>query len=142
MGRTITHMRTAIPTLMLLAGFTLCVASAVHFGVPIPLGVVTVSDPFAGAAVPELILGIVMLASGLAATARVQGAWLIAIVSTGFSLLLTLYGTSITVGSADWGDVSYHAVLLTVLGVILVLLVAARRGQARRGAVASARGGH
>jgi hypothetical protein len=117
---------------MFMAGITLCIASAIHFGLPIPLGVLTIHDPFAGAAIPELILGVIMLGGGAFATRNGASSWPVALACTGFTLLLTLYGTSITVASADWGDVVYHAALLTLLGTILGLLITKRRAQVAR----------
>jgi|SRR5579872_4981059 len=112
---------TVVPPLMLVAGLTLLVASAIHFGLPIPLGLILLHDPFAGAAIPELVLGIVMAVGGLLAMSRPRTAWLMAVLCTSCTALLTLFGASITVRAADWGDVVYHAALLALLGAILVL---------------------
>jgi len=111
---------------MLVAGVTLCAASAIHFGLPIPLGFTTISDPIAGAAMPELILGLIML---VGATSMLRGHRLVALACTGFTLLLTLYGASVTVRAAAWGDVAYHAALLTILAATLVLLLTRRKPQ-------------
>jgi hypothetical protein len=115
-----------IPVLMSAAGATLCLASAIHFGLPIALGVMTIKDSFPGAATPELILGILMLGGAVVA---MSGQRVVAIACTGVTLLLTLYGATVTAGSARWGDLVYHAALLTSLAAIMLLLV---RGEARR----------
>jgi hypothetical protein len=130
-------MHTSVPKLMLLAGLTLLVASAIHFGLQIPLGVLPIHDPFAGAAIPEAILGLVMLAGGLLVMSGPARAWLIAVACTGCTLLLTLYGASVTVRSRDWGDIVYHLALLTLLGAIVVSLVSERRTGATRVPTAS-----
>ncbi len=49
-----------IAGLMLVEAVTLAIASIVHFGVVIPLGVVTLDDPFAGARIPEAIIAVVV----------------------------------------------------------------------------------
>ena len=49
-----------IAGLMLVEAVTLAIASIVHFGVVIPLGVVTLDDPFAGAKIPEAIIAVVV----------------------------------------------------------------------------------
>jgi hypothetical protein len=49
-----------ISALMLVAAVTLLAASAIHFGLSLPLGPVTLHDPFAGAAIPEAVLGVVL----------------------------------------------------------------------------------
>jgi hypothetical protein len=50
---------------MALAALTLFGASTIHFGVVVPFGVATVRDPFAGAAIPEAILGVVLAAGAI-----------------------------------------------------------------------------
>ena len=110
------------------AGATLCLASAVHFGLPIPLGVATVNDSFPGAATPELVLGILMLGGAVLA---MIGQRMVAVACTGFTLVLTLYGTTITASSARWGDLFYHAALLTSLAAIMLLLVRGEPGRVR-----------
>ena len=123
-------MRAAIPKLMLVSGVSLWLASAIHFGVPIPVGVTTIYDPFAGARIPEAILGAVMFAGGLYALSGRAGAWLVALLCTTLTVLFALVGTTITVAAAGWGDIVYHAALLTLLGAILVGLVCTRQTDA------------
>lgn len=113
------------------AGLTLLAASAIHSGVNVPVGAMRVNDPFPGAAMPEAILGLTLLA-GLAAVVvapRARGALLAA---TLFATAGTIFGLSITVGSDRGGDITYHVVLLSSLLAAVVLLTAPDRAHARR----------
>jgi hypothetical protein len=60
--------------LLSVAAVTLAVASLLHFGVAIPVGVTTVSDPFAGAAIPEAVLAVVAARGAVAILARMATA--------------------------------------------------------------------
>ncbi|MDE3076007.1 MAG: hypothetical protein KGJ86_11315 [Chloroflexota bacterium] len=117
--------------LMVLTACTLLVASLIHFGPRVPLGVVTLYDPFAGAAVPEAVLGILL---GLGAAFLMSG-WAgsreMALASAIFTLLLSLYGLSITLGSGRTGDVVYHVTLLALLAAIIVGLFLSRSTRQR-----------
>ncbi len=120
----------ALRALMALAAASFAVASVVHFGVTITLGPVEIHDPFAGAAIPEGVIAVV-LAIGLAAsTIRWPMGWSLGVGTTLFALILTAYGLSVTIGTSRTGDVVYHVSILTVLIVILGLLLfsSARRG--------------
>jgi hypothetical protein len=107
---------------MLVATVGFALASLVHFGVALVLGPVTIDDPFAGAAIPEALLAVVL---GIG-SASWLGRWPVgrglARATTLFALLVTLYGLTVTVGSARTGDVAYHVTILVVLSVLAVLL--------------------
>lgn len=101
--------------LMALAALTLLGASAVHFGVTIPLGLVTLRDPFPGAAIPELVLGLILGGGAAAAIVDARSARAIGIGTTVFAILVVLYGMSVTLRSGRVGDVTYHSILLLML---------------------------
>ena len=118
---------TSIAGLMLVAAGTLAVASAIHFGVPVPLGFATLHDPFAGAAVPEAVLAAIMAAGAAVLLSGWEASQAIALGSAFFTLLGTLYGLSFTLRGRGAGDVAYHFTLLAMLVVIVGLLLSRRR---------------
>jgi hypothetical protein len=109
--------------LMGLTSVTLLAASIIHFGPALPFAGFGISDQFGAAAGPEAILGI-LLALGAAYLASGRtGSREMALASTVFTLLLSLYGLSVTLPMALAGDVVYHVVLVVLLGTIIVGLV-------------------
>jgi hypothetical protein len=103
---------------MVVTAGTLLIASLIHFGL-VPF----VDDPFAGAPVPEAVLGILLaLGAGYFISGR-SGSREMAIASSIFTLLLSLYGFSVTLGSARTGDIVYHITLLVMLATIIVGLL-------------------
>lgn len=113
----------AICGLMALATVSFALASLVHFGIVLPLGLVTLDDPFSGAAIPEAVIAIVL---GIATATVIRGQanrWQVASIATVFAILATLYGLSVTLGSSRTGDVTYHLLVLVLLLAILVLLL-------------------
>src|SRR5436309_12600451 len=117
-------MRSLIPILMLLAALTLLIASAIHARL---LGTL---DPFEGAALPEAIIGAVVLAGAVATLWSWPGSWSLAFGATLFAIVGTLVGLRFTVPRGSTGDVVYHVSLLGTLLVISGLLV---RWRARHG---------
>jgi hypothetical protein len=105
-------------------------AALIHFGMVIALGPITIADPFPGAAIPEAIIAIVLGIGALSVLARRPARWGVALATTLFALLVTIYGLTVTVGSARTGDIMYHVSVLVLLGVIatLLLLPAGRHG--------------
>src|SRR5437016_695741 len=87
----------AICGLMVVATGTFALASLVHFGVAIAVGPVTIDDPFTGAAIPEAIIAIVLGMGAVTAIARWPTAWRLALATTLFAFLATLFGLSVTV---------------------------------------------
>ena len=114
----------AIAGLMLVEAVTLAVASIVHFGVVIPLGVVTLDDPFAGAKIPEAIIAVVVGVAALSLLTRWAGAWWLALAATIFAIAGVLVGVSIVLSGtvSRTGDLIYHFSLLVALLVTVVLL--------------------
>jgi hypothetical protein len=116
-----------IGALMLAAAATLAVASVLHFGVAIPLGVATISDPFGAAAIPEAVIAVVVAIGAVTVLTRSAVAWWVALLATLFALLGTAYGLTVTVRRGQAGDVAYHLSLLAVLVVTTGLLLTSRR---------------
>jgi hypothetical protein len=98
------------------------VASLVHFGLVIAVGPVTIDDPFTGAAIPEAIIALVLAIGCVSVMTRRPAAWWVAVATTLFALLVTLYGLTVTVRSSLTGDVTYHVSVLSVLVVTVLLL--------------------
>jgi hypothetical protein len=121
----------AAGVLMALAAATFAVVSTVHFGVDIPLGFTTVSDSFPGAAPPEAVIAAVVAIGAVAALTRRAKSRAIALGTTGFALLGTAFGLTITLNSTRTGDIAYHLSILVTLLVILVLLLVPGRPDTR-----------
>lgn len=109
-----------VGVLMAVAAVTFGIASAVHFGGTVPLGFVTVHDPFPGAKFPEMIIGAVLAAGSIPVLARVRFARVIGLVATGFAVIGTGVGLRFTLGRT--GDLEYHFGVLTLLLVTFALL--------------------
>jgi hypothetical protein len=116
-------MSLAICGLMALATVSFALASLVHFGIVLPLGLVTLDDPFAGAAIPEAVIAIVLGIGTATVIGRQAKRWRVASVATVFAILATLYGLSVTLGSSRTGDITYHVFVLVLLLAILVFLL-------------------
>jgi hypothetical protein len=115
-------MTIAIAALMTAAAVTFALVSLVHFGVVITLGPLALDDPFAGAAIPEGVIAIVLGAGTLNVIARTARSWTAALATTLFALLGTLYGLSVTLGSSRTADITYHLGVLFLLALIVALL--------------------
>ena len=120
-----------IAGLMLLEAATLAIASAVHFGVVIRLGFITLDDPFAGARIPEAVIAAVVAIAALSLLTRWAGAWWLALTATIFAVIGVLVGIRFTLTGAGSlpGDLIYHGFLLAALLLTLALLLL-RRGPA------------
>lgn len=115
----------ATASAMLAAAATLALASMVHFGVVIPLGIVTLDDPFPGAWIPEAVIAIVLTVGSISLLARWPGAWWWALLSIVLAIAGTVVGIRVVLVSGAGtaaGDLIYHAGLLAILLVALVLL--------------------
>ncbi|HZV49554.1 MAG TPA: hypothetical protein VFD49_07280 [Candidatus Dormibacteraeota bacterium] len=117
-------MAVAIAGSLVVAVLTLAAASAVHLGVAVPLGVVTVEDPFRDAAVPEAIIAAVLTGGPVSVLGGRSTGRRVALGTTLFATLGVAYGLTVTARDGRIGDVAYHlavlAVLLTALGLLLV----------------------
>jgi hypothetical protein len=113
----------ALGVLIAVAAVSFAMASAIHAGTVIPLGVTTVSDPFPGAVIPEAVIAVVVAAGAVAVFTRRPAARGAAVMATLFALLGTAYGLTVTLGSARTGDIAYHVGILVVLAVTLGLLL-------------------
>jgi hypothetical protein len=123
---------TAAGVLMAFAGAAFAVVSIVHFGVDIPVGFTTISDSFPGAAPPEAVIAAVVAIGATAVLTRRTRSRAIALGTTSFALLGTVYGLHITVNSTRTGDVAYHLSILAILLVILGLLLVPGRSDVQR----------
>ena len=114
-----------VALLMAVATLTFIMASLVHFGNTIPLGFMTLDDPFRAAVIPEAIIAAVMVV-GL--VALLAGNWWLALAAALFATVGTILGLSIVLPSAAGrsGDIAYHLSVLTVLVVTIGLLVTPR----------------
>ncbi|GEM_PF-5358466 len=118
--------RIAIVTagLMLVEAVTLAVASIIHFGVAIPLGLVTLYDPFEGARIPEAILAVAVAAGAVSLLTRWAGARWLALAATLLAIVGVLVGAGFVLNGTEsrpW-DLVYHASLLVALLVTVTLL--------------------
>ncbi len=116
-------MITSIRILMVLAALTLFTASGVHSGL---LGTV---DPFEGAALPEAIIGAVLIAGALGALFWWPRSWPFAFGGTLFAVVGTLVGLNVTLPRGGAGDIAYH---VSLLGTLLVLTALLLRWRGRR----------
>jgi hypothetical protein len=107
----------SIRILTVLAALTLFTASAVHAGL---LGAI---DPFEGAALPEAIIGALLIACSLGELFWWPGSWPFAIGATLFAIVGTLVGLNFTLPRGSPGDIAYHLSLLGTLLVVTALLV-------------------
>ena len=115
---------------MALAAAAFAIVSIVHFGVDIPVGFTTVSDSFPGAAPPEAVIAAVVAIGAAAVLAPHTRSRAIALGTTSFALLGTVYGLNITLNSTRSGDVAYHLSILSTLLIILGLLLVPGRSDA------------
>ena len=126
---------TIIAGLMLVEAVTLGIASIVHFGVVIPLGVVTLDDPFAGARIPEAIIAIVVGVAAISLLTGWAGAWWPALAATLFAIAGVIVGVSVVLfGTVSRpGDLVYHfSLLVALLVTVALLLTPAARHAIRR----------
>lgn len=119
--------RSLTAALMVAEAVTLAIASIVHFGVVIGLGIVTLNDPFEGARVPEAIIAVVLAVGGLSLLLRLRGDRWLALGATLFAILGVLVGLSVVLfgGVSRPGDAVYHVSLLIALLLTLVVQITA-----------------
>lgn len=113
----------AVAPLLGLVAISFAIASAIHFGVA--LG--PISDPFPGAKIPEAILAVIAAAGAITVAAKVRGSRWFALAATAISIAGVLFGLSVTLGSAAYGDIAYHFSVLVLLVVTLVVTFLPRR---------------
>ena len=121
-------------SLMAAAALALFLLSAVHFGLALPLGALTVRDPFF-TAIPEAVLGAVEAVGAATLAMGWRNARATASAATLITTLGVLVGLSIVVYGGRRGDIVYHLCLLTGLLVTLALL----RGQSQTRATIKSR---
>ena len=127
----------AIAGLMWLATLTFVIASMLHFGVTLSLGVVTIhGEPFRRAAIPEGVIAAVLAGGSVGALTRRPAAWWLALATAIFAVLGVIVGLStiaIGVGPRTGPDIAYHisVLVLLVLTVGLLMMPGARRAFGR-----------
>jgi hypothetical protein len=124
--------RTAVGGLMIVAALSFLCASALHFGATISIPGGTIHDPFQGAAIPEMIIGIVMGLGSMIVLIRHRVSWAVALAAVSFALLGVIYGLTVTLREGRIGDISYHFSVLALLVITLVLLVVPKTRQELR----------
>ena len=82
-----------------------------------------------GAGVAEAVICVVLL-GGTIAYLRAPWGRTAALAATGFAIVGFCYGLSVTVRGGDPGDVAYHAAVLPLLIVTLILIIRAKTGLA------------
>ena len=115
--------RAAIGGLMALAAVTLAIASALHFGLLLAVGVVGISDLYRNAAIPEAVIATVLAIGVIGLVARLGIAWPLAVGTTAFAVLGVLVGLTFTLQTGMIGDIIYHLSLLALLLVTGGLLL-------------------
>jgi hypothetical protein len=110
-----------IAALMLLEAASLAVASALHLS-----GLVHGRRaPFSagGAGIAEAVICVVLAAGAVALARRGHRARWAAVAATGFAIAGFCYGLTITTRGGDLPDITYHATVLPLLIVTLVLIL-------------------
>jgi hypothetical protein len=79
-----------------------------------------------GAGIAEAVIGLVLLAGAVALARRGTEGRPAALAATGFAMAGFIYGLSLTVRGGDLPDITYHATVLPLLIVTLVLTVGRR----------------
>ena len=115
--------RVAAGVVMALTAVAFAATSIVHFGADIPVGFTTISDSFPGAAPPEAVIAAVVAIGAAAVLTRRTKSRSIALGTTSFALLGTVFGLNITLDSTRTGDVAYHLSVLATLLIALGLLL-------------------
>jgi hypothetical protein len=125
---------TGVPRLfglvMLAEAATLGVASYLHHDGHIPLGFTVIhGEQYASASVPEAVIGAVLAVGAVIAATVPALALRASIFATGFGIFGFLIGTVFVLTSGRPSvtiDLTYHAILLTVLIATLVMLALGR----------------
>jgi hypothetical protein len=114
---------TAIRGLLVVTSVAFALASLVHFGAVLALGPITLHDPYPGAAIPEAIIAVVLGIGAIFMIAGWPGSRWVALGTSLFALLLTIFGLTVTMGSGRTGDIVYHVTVLLALLAIVALLI-------------------
>ena len=114
--------------LMAFEAATLAVAAFVHLAGDTPGGS---KPPFqaSSAGIAEAIIGVALAYGAIAVLRSASQARTAALVTTSFAILGFLVGLNFTVRGGDLPDVVYHATMLPILVVSLVLLLPTGKGR-------------
>jgi len=120
--RTLFTSHRGIAALMAVEAASLAVVSALHLSG-------ADGNDATGAGVAEAVICVVLL-GGAIAYRRASWGRPAALGATGFAIAGFCYGLSVTVRGGDVGDVTYHATVLPLLIITMILIVRARTGLA------------
>jgi hypothetical protein len=115
-----------ISGLILAEAVTFAIASVLHFGVVLPLGIVTINgESFIGAAIPEAIIAVVLAGGSIGVMMRTRPAWGLAMTTTLFALAGVIIGLSVILRGrvSRPADLTYHASIFVALVITVGLLV-------------------
>jgi hypothetical protein len=113
-----------IAALMALEAASLAVASTLHLASLVHGRGPSFSATWAGAA--EAVVGLVLLSGATTLARRGTQGRPAALAATGFATAGFIYGLSITAQAGDLPDITYHATVLPLLILTLVLIIRAK----------------
>lgn len=107
--------------LMAVEALSFALASVTHFATDFP-----------DAAIPELLIAVVLATGAWTAVSRQAHAWGVAFGTTAFATAGTVLGLAIiATGRQDIPDLAYHAGILSALCATLIILIRGGRGGGR-----------
>jgi hypothetical protein len=122
--------RAVVVGLMIGSALSFLCASLLHFGVTISIFGHRIHDPFLGAAIPAMVIAIVMGIGSAIVLKRHRVSWVVALSAISLALLGVIYGLTVTLQGGRIGDITYHfSVLALLLIALILLLVPKTRGQ-------------
>jgi hypothetical protein len=110
-----------IAALMVLEAASLAAASALHLSGLVHGHGAAFTETAAGIA--EAVIGLVLLAGAVTLARRAIEGRSAALRATGFAIAGFIYGLSLTVRAGDVPDITYHATVLPLLILTLVLIL-------------------
>ena len=117
---------TTISILVVVEAATFLLASLLHLGIPLPLGLT--QPQIIPATIVEGLCGLFLAISAYALFARKRWAWRAALAAHLFAVAGVLLGLLVTLRNpgSDVANAIYHRVILVVLVVVLILLITPR----------------
>jgi O-antigen/teichoic acid export membrane protein len=114
------HRDRRITLLLAFVAATLAVMASVHLA-----GLLRGSKPFRPdeAGIAEAVIGAVLLVGAAAVWRRAAHHWGVAVAATSFAILGFVVGLSFTLRGGDAIDIAYHATVLPLLLLALILLL-------------------
>ncbi len=119
--------RIALEVLLVVDAVAFLAASAIHFGVPIPLGFTTLADAtILPAAIAEGAIGVAFVLAAFAVFSRRDWAWNATMGAYLFGVLGVLVGLSVTLSDSvdsSPANLLFHEAVLPLLVIGLILLL-------------------